>query len=183
MLCYTSLHMSAEHEGQGIPLTGIHINLEARFVELQDSHGTVARLTFSPTGVIYFQGSPEREALPSPEPSDAAPPVSLSQERERTVTLTGRLKTQPRPGKPDRSGKPTAYARFAAHVEGEQEAHYYLATFHRHTTKIALGLAKEAQITVEGYAHPKANPDAKGLDTFSVINLVRYPGQVPRQRP
>ncbi len=89
------------------------------------------------------------------------------------MTLSGKLKAKPKEGKPDRSGKPTAYARFSAHVEGEKEPHDFLATFHRHTTKIALTLSKDSQITVDGYPHP--GNSEKRLDTFSVINIIQYP--------
>lgn len=45
---------------------------------------------------------------------------------------------------------------FAAHVEGEQGPHDLIASFHRHTARIALGLGRDGQITVEAYAHPSA---------------------------
>ncbi len=95
-------------------------------------------------------------------------------EAQKTVTMSGRLKTAPRPGRPDRSGNATTYARFAAHVDGEDDAHDYVATFHRHTAPLALRLRKEDQITVEGYPHQSSGE--RRLDTFSVVNLVRYPG-------
>jgi len=53
-------------------------------------------------------------------------------------------------------------------------------TFHRHTARIALGLAADAQLTVEGYPHVSENPQRS--DTFSVINIVAYPGK-PSRRP
>jgi hypothetical protein len=105
------------------------------------------------------------------KPVSPASASDAAKEREKTITLTGKLKSQPKPGKPDRSGKPTAYADFAAHVEGEKAAHYYVATFHRHTKDIALKLPKEAQITVNDYPQRK--------DTFSVVNVVDYPGKPP----
>lgn len=86
-----------------------------------------------------------------------------------TVTLTGRLTTKPKPGRPDRSGNRTAYARFAAHAEGEQ-AHDYIATFHRQTAQLALSLARGAQVTVEGYPH--ASGSEKRMDTLSVFRII-----------
>jgi hypothetical protein len=52
-----------------------------------------------------------------------------------------------------------------------------VATFHRHTREIALKLPKEAPITVTGYPHPSNTP--KRTDTFSVVNIVEYPGKPP----
>jgi hypothetical protein len=136
-------------------------------------------------GVIFF-GSQSQALLDSPFDEESeipvSPPASASasetaKEREKTVTLSGKLKSQPKAGKPDRSGKPTAYADFAAHVEGEKGAHDYVATFHRHTRQIALTLPKEAQITVNRYPHPSNAPKRK--DTFSVVNIVEYPGKPP----
>jgi hypothetical protein len=114
------------------------------------------------------------ETVPSASPASTA---DAAKEKEKTITLSGKLKSKAQPGKPDRSGKPTAYADFAAHVEGEENAHYYVATFHRHTREIALKLAKEAPITVTGYPHPSTSP--KRTDTFSVVNIVEYPGKPP----
>jgi hypothetical protein len=101
----------------------------------------------------------------------------VAKEREKTITLSGKLKSKPQPGKNDRSNNPTAYANFAAHVEGEKAAHDYVATFHRHTRGIALKLPVEAQITVTDYPHPSDTPKRK--DTFSVVNIVDYPGKPP----
>jgi len=56
----------------------------------------------------------------------------------------------------------------------------YLATFHRHTAAIALGLARNDQVTVEGYLHPASDPSGKRLDTFSVIAIHSYPGKPER---
>jgi hypothetical protein len=130
----------------------------------------VATLVFAgklpAAGVIFFGNQPQ--ALPdSPFDSEAAGSVSATsasdaaKEREKTTTLTGKLKSKPKPGKLDRSRKPTAYADFAAHVEGEKQAHDYMATFHRHTRQIALALAREAQITVTGYPHPSTSEKRK----------------------
>ncbi len=152
-----------------MPLTAIHINFEEHRIELEDSHGTVTSLSFPPLGTIsYHPGS----SSPSEGPDDAPPGEP---ERERTVTLSGRLTTKPRQGRQDRSGNPTAYARFAAHDPERQGSHDYVATFHRHTVKIALDLPKDAQITVEGYPHQSGSE--KRMDTFSVINIVNWPGK------
>jgi hypothetical protein len=179
--------MAKEGEGIGIPFTDIHINLTQQTITLKKEDAVVARLVFEgklpAEGVIFF---PNRlQTLPAsaesvPQAIGAVSPTSASdaaKEREKTTTLSGKLKSQPKQGKPDRSGKPTAYADFTAHVEGEKDAHYYKATFHRHTRGIVLKLPIEAQITVTGYPHPSNS--AKRMDTFSVMNIVDYSGKPP----
>jgi len=190
--------MSAEHEStQELPLKGIYINFEDRSIEFEDRHGTVGRIVFTGDRLLV-EGRPltlaaareaaderadvqhaargERQAE-GEAAADSQPPAHAEQrEKQETVTLAGKLLTQPVQGKPDGRGQPTAWARFGAHVEGEDEAHLYGATFHKHTTAIALGLAKGSPLTVEGYPH-QAEPGSKRLDTFSVIKLVTYPGK------
>jgi hypothetical protein len=178
--------MTREAERAGIPFTDIHINLTDQAITLKKEDEVVATLVFEgklpAAGVIFFGSQPQ--AL-SDSPFDAeaetpASPASTVKEREKTATLTGRLKSKPQPGKNDRSGKPTAYADFAAHVEGEEKAHYYKATFHRRTRDIALKLPVEAQITVFGYPHPRQSE--RSTDTFSVVNIVEYPGKLPPKK-
>lgn len=171
--------MPKEQEGQGVPLTSIHINLTDRSIEFESEQGAVARLTFASSGVIFFHPGPQTidqgpEVIASPE----LPGIPETSEKERTMTLSGKLLTKPKEGRKDRSNKPTSYARFAAHEEGEESAHIFLATFHRHTARIALGLPRGAQVTVEGYPHPSDNP--KRMDTFSVVNIPHYPGRPAR---
>jgi hypothetical protein len=178
--------MASEVERTGIPFTDIHINLTDQTITLKKDTEVVATLVFAgklpAEGVIFF-GNHQHALLDSPfdEEKDApvspAPSADTAKEKEKTVTLSGKLKSQPKSGKPDRSGKPTAYADFAAHVEGEKDAHYYVASFHRHTREIALKLATEAPITVTGYPHPSQSEKRK--DTFSVVNIVEYPGKPP----
>ena len=99
------------------------------------------------------------------------------------MTLTGTLLTQPRAGKPDRRGNPTAWARFAAAEAGQDEARVYGATFYRATVPIALGLAKGSSLTVEGYAHTRVDASGKRLDTLAVVHLASYPGKPDPQPP
>jgi hypothetical protein len=184
--------MAKEDDGSGIRFTDIHINLADQTIVLKKEDEVVATLLFEgklPAAGVIFLGNQSQALLDSPfdeEPdTPASPPSSTSaseaaKEREKTVTLTGKLKSQPKAGKPDRSGKPTAYADFAAHVEGEKGAHDYVATFHRHTRGVALKLPTEAQITVTGYSHPGNKPRRK--DTFSVINILGYPGKPPPKK-
>jgi hypothetical protein len=116
-------------EVEGIAFTDIHINLTEQTITLKKEDEVVATLVFEgklpAAGVIFFPSQPQTfpagtELLP--HPTEKVPPASAStaaKEREKTITLSGKLKSQPKPGKPDRSGKPTAYADFAAHVDGE----------------------------------------------------------------
>jgi hypothetical protein len=186
--------MAKEAEGVGIPFTDIHINLQEQTITLKKEEEVVATLVFAgklpAAGVIFFPSQEQplpvtteatsavAEALP--QALEPVSPASPAKEREKTITLSGKLKSQPKPGKPDRSGKPTAFADFAAHVEGEKDAHYYVATFHRHTRDIAAKLPTEAPITVTGYPHPSHSPQRK--DTFSVVNIVEYPGKPPAKK-
>jgi hypothetical protein len=185
--------MAKEGEGVGITFTDIHYNLTEQTITFKKEDEVVATIVFEgklpAAGVIFFPSQlptlpASAEVIPqaiepvSPGPtSERLTSSDAAKEREKTITLTGKLKSQPKPGKPDRSGKPTAYADFAAHVEGEEKAHDFVATFHRHTKDIAAKLPKEAQITVTGYPHPSNSPKRK--DTFSVVNIVEYPGKPP----
>ena len=181
--------MAGEIEPTGIPFTDIHINLANQTITLKKEDAVVATLVFEgklPAAGVTFLGSQPQALLDSPFAEEPEVPVSpasptsaadAAKEREKTVTLTGKLKSQPKPGRNNRSGNPTAYADFAAHVEGEEKAHYYKATFHRYTRQIALTLPKEAQITVTGYPHPRESD--KSTDTFSVVRIVDYPGKPP----
>lgn len=180
-----SLYMPKEQEEQPLTITAIHINLKEGSIIFEAEDQAGAKQTLAAEGVIFHQPLPELKQVQQPTaslpPTPEAPQQteSAAKEKEPRVTLTGRLKNKPREGRPDRSGNPTAYARFAAHVEGEDRPHDYIATFHRHTTNIVLSLPKDAQITVDGYPHPSNSE--KRLDTFSVINIVNYPGK-PKKR-
>lgn len=119
----------------------------------------------------------------SPETPTAlagAAPDRASKEKQPTVTVTGKLQTMPRAGNPDAKGRQTAWALVAVHAEGEESPHLYSATFHRQTVKTALGLPKDAQVTIKGYAHPKQGDQRN--DTFSVIAVVEYPGKPAKER-
>ena len=180
--------MNKEIEPNEVPLSGMHIDFRERSITFEVNEVPVARLRFAPEGVVLYQAltprNPTEEAgaaadvlpsSPAPLPLVEEPPAVARPEKEKTVTLTGRLKSTPKEGRPDRSGKPTAWARFAAHEEGDDEPHQYLATFHRHTADIALSLKAGAQLTAEGYVH--ATDDPKRLATFSVFRLHQYPGK------
>jgi hypothetical protein len=172
---------------EGVPLKGLLIDLEARSVTMLSTTEVLAKVTLSSSGIIFESGATppaESAAVPEPTPPPVAVPATAdstetSVEKARTVTLNGRLKSKPREGRPDAQGKPTAWARFAAHEEDRDTAHIYSTTFHKHTAPIALGLDNEAPLTVQGYPHlhQQDDPDSKRMDTLSVINLVDYPGK------
>jgi hypothetical protein len=166
-----------------IRLTGIHINLVEQVVTLEAEDGRKARLGFSPAGNPLPAEGETLEALVAededvgwqPEPS----PVE-QRERQQTIVVSGQLRSQPKPGRPDRQGRPTAWARLAVQEAGSDQAHLYSATFYRATTAIALGLPRGADVTVEGY--PRAGDQAdKRLDTFAVLALHQYPGKPSKQ--
>jgi hypothetical protein len=130
---------SGKTEGVVITFTDVHYNLTEQTVTFKKEDEVVATIVFEgklpAAGVIFF-GSHPQVLLDSPfdeEREEPVSPPSAPKEREETATLTGRLKSKPKPGRNDRSGKPTAYADFAAHVEGEKDVHYYKATKRRFT--------------------------------------------------
>ncbi len=177
--------MERESRAQPMPLTSIHLDLTEYSISFQVGEETVGKLILAPEGIL-FEAHPSSVGMPASTevvPGElVGPEISASTEQrvehEGRVTLSGRLKTKPREGKPDRRGNPTAWARFAAHVEGEDGPHVYSATFHRHTARIALTLGRNDPVTIEGYAHPSRDPSGTRLDTLSVINLAAYPGKV-----
>ena len=177
--------MSKESISARVTLSGIHLNLDERSITFEADRQPVARVTLAPEGVIFEAIPPtDGPTLPAETmaeiPTSATPEPTPRREPEPRSVLPGKLKTKPRAGKPDRRGNPTAWARFAAHIEGEDEAHLFSATFHRHTAKIALTLERNDPLTIEGYAHPSTDPAGTRLDSFSVINLVAYPGKGER---
>ena len=159
-------------EGSSEQLKAIHINLDERSITFQ-AERTSTRLTLSVAGLLY-------EVLgvdPITDRSVArlAGDIDGAKENEPNVTLTGRLKTQPKEGRADRRGKPTAWAKLAVHEDGRDEAKMYSATFHRHTAGVALGLPRDALVTVQGYVRESSDPQR--MDRVSVFNLLAYPGK------
>lgn len=178
-----------ERDSSSPAITALYVNLVDQAIEFEDARGTIARVDFS-GDTILVEGEVvdlRRSSATTDQVPDYVPAASTGMtpnaasgeaatEKEATVTLAGRLKSTPKPGRPDRSGNPTAWARLAVHDDDRPDAHLYLASFHRHTARIALGLKAGAHITVSGYPHESDNP--KRLDTFSVVNIVdNYPGK------
>src|SRR5687768_8403605 len=132
--------MSAEQE-RGVPLKAIHIVLEA-------VDGRLTKLSFTPSGsfdfvsqIAAFSGasiterSVERltaEAETHSQPQ-GSPEATRSKERTPTTVIPGKLQNKPVEGRPDRHGKPTAYARMLGHLEGEEGALLLSTSFHGRT--------------------------------------------------
>ncbi len=151
-----------------------------------DREGNAALLLDQPSPVRPAEAIEPLPAIPSRVPLETAVPSPIlapnraSKEKQTTVTVTGTLQTTPRTGNSDAKGHQTAWALVAAHVEGEESPHLYSATFHRQAVKTALGLPRDAQVTIKGYAHPKQGDQRN--DTFSVIAIIEYPGKPAKER-
>ena len=161
-----------EAEQQPSPLRHIHVDLENWSVILEGADGRA--ISFNPRDLLAQLTA----SLSSAEAPTLEAPATV--ERDPTVTLAGRLKSVPKEGRPDGSGNPTAFARFAAHEDGSSQARMYLATFHRKSREIALGLKPDSPIIVEGYPHPATEPGKS--DTLSVVHIIDYPGKHKSQR-
>src|SRR5947209_7762972 len=67
----------------GAPVTSIRINLVDRAIELENAHGTIARLDFSGETVVFDAGQLPGAPLPTANPSARQP------EQQAAVTLSG----------------------------------------------------------------------------------------------
>jgi hypothetical protein len=116
-------------------------------------------------------------ASPQPEPPATA---AASKKADNQFLLTGRLKSKPQEGRPDGRAVPTAWARFAAHLDGDEEAWMLSTSFLRATRRIALSLAIGDQITVEGYINKNTDPEK--MDRYNVFRFLNYPGKPARSQ-
>lgn len=169
-----------QHEVQ---LTRIALDLKRRAIVFAADQTVVATVRLAREGVLLFRSGGEAgvDALPGPVLAGTEQQTSGTEctgtEREKPVTLRGKLKSKPIPGRPDSRGTPTAWARFAAHEDEREGAHLYSATFDKHTANVALTLEKDAPLTVQGYPHEHEDPAEKRLDTLSIINILEHPGK------
>ncbi len=175
--------MPQEAEKPVILVRSLHLDLEVKSLTVHTTDESTTRFTIAPQGVIFehLPGASDRGSS-TPQASPAQQPESAAAERERAITMTGKLKSMPREGRPDSANHPTAWGRFAAHEEtpeGVSRAHLYLATFHGETRAIALRLGIGTQLEVKGFPRP-AQQQGK-LDGFSVVDIVRI-GEPPPQR-
>src|SRR4051794_15736816 len=160
-------------ENEPVPLKSVHLDLEQWMLTLEGTDGRAIR--FSPLEAWHQFLTQAQTPLPAPE-AEPEPPAE-SQENP-TTTVSGRLKTKPGIGSPDSRGRPTATARLAYHQEGNPDAQFYYCTSHGGTRDIALKLDANAPIAVLGYARPSTLPGR--LDAFSVMRIIKYPGQPPK---
>ena len=159
-------------ERQPERLRAIQIDLFERTITFQ-AERSATRLRIGVDGLLYelVSAEPATDRTVDPPVAESSP----DPDRDTTVTLTGRLKSRAKEGRPDKSGKPTAWAKLAAHEAGQEAPHMYSTTFHRHTARIALALEQDNQVTVQGYVRPSRDP--KRMDALSVFNIVAYPGK------
>jgi hypothetical protein len=173
--------MGAEQQSDAIFLKSAHLDFEGRRLFLLRSDETVLRFSLTDKGILSEILRPQTLEEPiSQVPPCEAQTDDVATPAKKTVTLTGKLKSKPQEGRLDRNQKPTAWARLAVHLEGEEQAKMFLASFHRHTRAIALGLSEGDQVTVEGYPRPSADPAR--MDSLSVFNIPAYPGK-PHKTP
>jgi len=153
-------------------------------LQIEATDATILRLSLTPQGIAWelLQPPTITTARAVDRLSEASEEEALAETREKdkTLTFTGTIKGQVREGRPDKSGKKTAWARVAIHEEGNDQAKMLSMTFHRHTANLALALPADAQITAQGHLRPSRDPIR--MDSFYVFNLVNYPGKPPRQQ-
>jgi hypothetical protein len=164
-----------EQESGPVQLRAIQIDLHERSITLEASDRTAVRLTYSPSGVLYELLGAAASAEDVARELRTESGTVATQEKQPTVTVTGKLKSQPRQGEPDQSGNPTAWAKLAVHDEGSDQAKLYSTTFHRHTARLALSLRRDDRVTVTGYTRSSKNPER--MDSLSVFAFVAYPGK------
>lgn len=171
-----------DQEPDPLKLRSIKLDFEKKRVQIELTDATALRFDFTPQGILaeWLQPPTITTARAVEQLVEPAEAEAVADDKEKTppVTLTGRLKAQPRPGRPDGNDRPTAWAMLAVHEEGNPTAKMYSTTFHRHTRAIALSLEANARITASGYVHPNEDPDRPNRsDSFRVFNLVDYPGK------
>jgi hypothetical protein len=197
-------------QGERFPgVTAIHINLADQAIELEDRHGTIARVDFGGETMLLEGQAVRLDRLPDfipavppapvliPEPAPApganviAPPSAAEPvaagpaeqvEQAAAVTLVGRLLSTPRHRRADRtSGGPSTWAEFAVAQEGQADPRVYVVTFDEQTAARALGLRRGAQLIVEGHVRPSQT--AGRPDTFAVTTIVAGSGTSRRGSP
>jgi hypothetical protein len=170
-----------EYEREPKPLRGIYVILRSRALVL-DAGDHVTRLTLTPHGIDYEVLRLEHgtESLADGWTSDAeelethpsGPAAESKAQKDPPAEITGKLKTKPKEGRADARGNATAWAKFAAHEEGRDEAHMYSATFHRASARLALALERDTTITVQCYVRPSAQPNR--MDSMSVFRIIGH---------
>jgi hypothetical protein len=175
----------SERQPEGHMLKSLHIDFHQGIISLHTEEGKIIRLRVTPLDVDSLDVQRAVEVSQRDDVVTQEQVLRLSNESQRTFTLTGRIKgagnNKPAvvDGRPDGKGNPTAWTRLAVHIDGEDQAKMLSTTFHRAATRIALGLALNDQITASGYIRPS---QAEGrMDSFSVYHLIDYPGKPAKQ--
>jgi hypothetical protein len=187
----------SEHEppqGEPASLRYIQLDLEKLSVTLRGDgenapalsfsvHPFLAKLMLGPdlAEAAFDQTAPQQQSdrlieLSRPEAASVdAPAPPNAKEKTPSVSLTGRLKSQPIEGRPTKAGLPQAWAKLAVHEEGKEHAQMYSASFSRGAREIVLKLPKDAQITAEGYIREASEPGK--MPAFNAFAVHRYPGK------
>src|SRR3954453_16512260 len=113
--------MSGEQEQEPNKLREIRINVEQSFVHTEFADGTIERYSYNSDGIfrsILQSGSLEAAArrllatsqaeAEAIDQAEEAQQSAAQQEKSPARVLTGRLQDQPREGRPDSKGNPTA---------------------------------------------------------------------------
>src|SRR6266516_7600836 len=125
--------MAVDHEPSSpAPVEAIHYYPKQKSLVIQVEGGLSFALLQTPEGIFYEllrDGSITRRSAESlmaegrAQSEDAAESREVSparsKERSPTTVVPGKLQSKPVEGRPDRHGKPTAYARLLGHLEGE----------------------------------------------------------------
>src|SRR5215212_6451607 len=140
----------AEQQPDPQRLRSIKLDLEKRYLQIESTDATIVRLSLTPQGIAWELLQPptittaravERLVETAGTPADAEPAATAEDKEKPTVyTYTGKLKGQAREGRPDASGRKTAWGRLAVHEQDQEQARMLSATFTRHTANLALAL-------------------------------------------
>jgi hypothetical protein len=146
------------------PLRKLVIDFQAGVLILEAETGATLTFALGKSLTITTSQSETPQAETAQAPAEAG-----TKGKQQTVQLSGKLKSKPKPDRPDSQGKPTVWAKFAAHIEGESEAHMFSTTFHRASAEQALTFEREDRITVQGYIRPSQEPGR--MDALSVFAI------------
>lgn len=168
------------------PVDAIHYYAPHKRFVIEVAGGPVFTLTHSPDGVFYqlldtasITDRSVEQLATELEDERATDEEQAGQRRAPTSVLSGRLQGRAKEGRADSRGRPTAWARFLAHIEGQDGATLLSTTFHGRTRDIAMGLPEDSSITAQGYLRlvASSDPENRRLSTFSVIHLLQFPGK------
>lgn len=161
-----------EREQLARKVTAIHIDLKERSVSF-DIEGDANPAQMGAGGDLVIE--PAAVAATEAVETTAGAETNVTPEADAAVVMTGHLRAVAREGRPDRHGKPTAWAPFLGKTEDEEQPRAYSATFYRGAAPIALSLGKGSDLTVRGFVRPSVDPEKD--DWLSVVGVLNYPGK------